>query len=72
MIEVVAAIVAAGVVANPFAVGMNVRCVGMPALVVEMTIFRRRMRISHRRGSVGWDMPATNFTVVLGKGCEGT
>jgi len=70
MIEVVVRIVAPGVVADPLAVGMDVRCVGVPGLVVVVTVFWRGMWIVNRGRPVGWDMPATTFTVVLGKGCE--
>lgn len=70
MIEVVVRIVAPGVVADPLAVGMDVRCVGVPALVVEVTVLLRGMWIVDWGRPVRWDMPTTNFTAVLGKGCE--
>ena len=72
MIEVVVRIVAPGVVADPLAVGMDVRCVGVPGLVVVVTVFRRGMWIVNRGRPVGWDMPAPTFTAVLGKGCKTT
>jgi hypothetical protein len=70
MIEVIVRIAAPGVVANPLVVGMDVRCVGVPALVVEVTVLLRGMWIVNRGRPVGWDMPTTDFTAVLGKGCE--
>jgi hypothetical protein len=72
VVEVVVRIVAPSVVADPLAIGMNVRCVRVPALVVVVTVFRRGMWIVNRGWPVGWNMPAPNFTVVLGKGGEGT
>ena len=69
MVEVVVDVVMAGVVADPFAVGMNVRRVGMAGLVVEMRSLRRWMRCARGFGTVGWDVgrSATDLTVMLGQ-----
>lgn len=48
MIDVVVRIVAPGVVADPLAVGMDVRRVRVPALVVEVTVLLRGMWIVNR------------------------
>ena len=57
MVQMVVRIVAARVVANPFSVGVNVGSIGMPSLVVEMTILLWSMRRAHRRWTVRGDMP---------------
>ena len=44
MVKMVVNVVTAGIVANPFAVGVNVRCVGMASLVVEVRGLRRWMK----------------------------
>lgn len=51
MVEVVVDIVMAGIVTDPFAVGVNVRHVGMASLVVEMRGLRRWMRCARRLGA---------------------
>ncbi|MFZ1005926.1 MAG: hypothetical protein WAN65_03760 [Candidatus Sulfotelmatobacter sp.] len=63
MVEVVVNIVMAGIVANPFAVGVNVRCVGMASLIVEVRCLRGGMRRARRFGTVGGNVrgPATNL-----------
>jgi hypothetical protein len=70
MIEVVVRIVAAGIVANPFAVGVNVWRVGMASLVVEVRVFRGRMRCARRFRTAGGDMggSAADLTAMLGQG----
>jgi hypothetical protein len=50
MIEVIVNVVASGVVADPFAVGVNVRRVGMAGMIVEM--LRRGVRRARRRRTV--------------------
>jgi len=68
MIEMHAGIVTAGVVADPFAVGMDVRGVGMSGLVVEVRGGWSRMR--NRSGTVGGDVldDAADGSAMLGKG----
>ena len=56
MVEVVVNIVMAGVVADPFAVGVNVRRGGMASLVVEVRGLRRWMGCARRLGTVGGDV----------------
>lgn len=59
VIEVVVGITRAGVVTNPFAIGVNVRRIGVPGRVAKMTFFRsrRRMRLNMRLGrAMGGDM----------------
>ena len=70
MVEVVVRIVAAGIVANPFAVGVNVWRVGMASLVVEVRVFRGRMRCARRFRTAGGDMggSAADLTAMLGQG----
>ena len=73
MIEVVVSVAAPGVVADPFAVGMNVRRVGMSALVVEVTVLRGGMRSAHRRGTVVGGVRGvftTGTAMMLGKNYE--
>jgi hypothetical protein len=70
MIKVVVGIVTAGVVSDPFAVGVDVRRVRMSGLVVEVRGCRRRM--CNRSRAVRWDVPGTTADImVLGKGCKG-
>ena len=57
MIEVVVRVVAARVMANPFAVRMDVRRVGMSGLVVEVR--SRRHRMFNRSRPMGGDVPDT-------------
>ena len=71
MIEVVVGIIAAGVVADPLAVGVNVRNIGVPRFVVEMAVVLRRMGCSHRCGSVRGNVPAAFASVVLRDRREG-
>jgi hypothetical protein len=73
MIEMHAGIVTAGVVADPFAVRMNVRSVGMSSFVVEVRGCRGRMRSSRRSGTVSGDVldAAADGSAMLGKGCNG-
>ena len=44
VIEVVVSVATAGVVADPFVVGMDVRGVGVTSAIVKVTVFRGRMR----------------------------
>ena len=62
MIEMIVNVAAAGVVANPLAVVMDVGSVGMPRFVVEMRGRLRRMRRARRSGTVLGNVgsPATN------------
>ena len=39
MIEVVVGVIAAGIISNPFAIGMNVRGIGMPFRVAKIAVF---------------------------------
>ena len=70
MVEVVVNIVMAGVVADPFAVGVNVRRVGMVSLIVEVRGLRGWMGCARRLGAAGGDVggPATNLTATLRQG----
>ena len=65
MIEVIAGIIAAGVVADPFAVGVNMRRIGMSRLVVEVSVFLSRMRLPNRSRTAGGYVSSTAATVVL-------
>jgi hypothetical protein len=69
MVEVVVNIVMAGIVADPFAVGVNVRRVGMASLVVEVRSLRGWMRCARRFGTVGRNVggSATDLTAMLGQ-----
>ena len=72
MIEVVMGIVAAGVMADPFAIGMNVRRVRMSGLVVEVTGCWGRMPSWRWSGAVRRDVPdaTADGSAMLGKGYE--
>jgi hypothetical protein len=74
MIEMIVDVAAAGVVADPLAVVMNVGRVRMPRLVVEMRGGLRRMRRARRSGTmrrdVGNSSPNTMNSSVLSKGRE--
>jgi hypothetical protein len=52
MIEVIVGIAAAGVVADPFVVGVNVGSVGMSSFVAEMAVVLRWMRCAYGRRTV--------------------
>jgi hypothetical protein len=82
-IEMIAVIASACVVANPLAVGVDVRRFGMPLPVAEISVFVDWTRFSSPCGTVSrnvltsstdFGMPATLlpsaalFIVVLGKG----
>jgi hypothetical protein len=70
MVEVVVNIVMAGVVADPFAVGVNVRRVGMACLVVEVRSLGRWMRCARRFGTVGGNVggSSADLAAMLGQG----
>lgn len=70
MVEMIVNVVTAGIVANPFAVGVNVRRVGMASPVVKVRSRRGGMRRARRFGTVGGNVrgPATNLTATLGQG----
>jgi hypothetical protein len=67
MIEVVVGIAAAGVVADPFSIGVNVRSIRMSGLIVEVPGLWCGMRRSHRRGTVSGDVSTAADFVVLCK-----
>ena len=71
VIEVVVRIVWAGVVADPFAVGVDVRRVGMTGLVVEVTVFLggSGMRSTGRSRAMGGNVggSTTDLTMMLSK-----
>jgi len=73
MIQMHTGIVTAGIVADPFAIGVDVRRVGVPGLVVKVRGCWRRFRGSRRSGTVGGDVPcaAANGSVMLSKGHDG-
>jgi hypothetical protein len=61
MVEVVMGVIAAGVVADPLIVGMDVGRVRMSASIAEVGMFGGRVRIaSDRSGTVGRYVPAAN------------
>jgi hypothetical protein len=64
MIEVVVGIVGTGIVADPFAVGVNVGGVGMAFVVVEMS--RGLMGSMHWCRTVSWNIVFPADVVVLG------
>lgn len=74
MIEMIVNVAPAGVVADPFAVVMNVGSIGMPRLVVEMRGGLHRMRRARRSGTMRRDVcNSTTNTMnssVLSKGRE--
>src|SRR5450432_3507663 len=63
MIEVVVGIVAAGVVADPLAIGVNVRHVGMARFVAEVPVFFHWMRRAHGRRTAGRNVPAPSMAL---------
>jgi hypothetical protein len=67
MIEVVVSVATAGVVADPFVVGMDVRGVGVTSAIVKVTVFRGRMRRARWSGAVSGNVSAP-VTVMLGEG----
>lgn len=73
MIEMVVRVVAAGVMADPLAIGVDMRRVGMTGVVVEVTVLLRGrgMRFVNWSRAVGGDVrgAAADF-MVLGIGCE--
>ncbi len=72
MIEMHTGIVTAGVVADPFAIGVNVRRVGMTSLVVEMSVGLGRFRSSRWSGTVSGDvLDTTADFMTLSKGYDG-
>ena len=61
MIDVVVGIIAAGVMAHPLIVGVDVGSVRMTTFVTEVRMFGRWTRIgAGRSGAVRGDVPATN------------
>ena len=75
MIEVVVRIIGAGVVANPLAVSVDVRCIGMAGLVVKVTGFLsgRGMRSVHWRWAMGGNVcrSTSNGPAMLGEHYNG-
>jgi hypothetical protein len=64
MIEMIVGVVGAAVMADPFAIGMDVRSVGMAGLVVEVRRCRDRMSNRRRTGPVLRDVPGTAADVM--------
>ena len=62
MIEVIVGITPASFVADPFAVGVNVRSIWMSTLV--NVVFRRRVWRSYRCGTVSGRMSTAAFMVL--------
>src|SRR5882724_10212858 len=56
VIEVIVGIAAAGVMADPLVVGVNVGSVGMSSFVIEMAVVLRWMRCAHGRRTMGGDV----------------
>jgi len=75
MIEVVVRIIGAGVVANPLAVSVDVRRIGMAGLVVKVTGFLsgRGMRSVHWRWAMGGNVcrSTSNGPAMLGEHYNG-
>lgn len=73
VVEMVMGVVATRVMADPLAVRVDVRRVGMSRLVVEVRIFRRGMRSLNRTWTMRGDMcrPTSDATEMLGEGDEG-
>ena len=75
IVDVVVRIVAAGVMADPFAVGVYVRGVGVPGAIVEVSVFLdwRGMGIPHWNRAVGRDVggAAADSAAMLSEGYEG-
>lgn len=71
MIDVVVEIVAARIVADPLAVGVDVGSIGMSGFVVEMTVLLNRVRSAHGRGTVGGNVSTAADSTMLREGGEG-
>jgi hypothetical protein len=75
MVDAVVRIVAAGVMADPLAVGVDVRGVGVAGAVVEVSVLLdwRGMGIPHWSGAVGRDVggAATDSAAMLSEDYEG-
>jgi hypothetical protein len=72
MVEVVVNIVMAGVVADPFAVGVDVRSVGMASFVGIVSIFDGMSVGLGRRGTVSRRMRRRSFVPFLRECRNGT
>jgi len=64
MIEVVVNVIAAGVVSDPFAVGVDVGSIGMPLFVVEVTILLCWMRFPHRSGAMSGNVSSSTAVML--------
>src|SRR5579863_7875219 len=73
MVQMHAGIVASGIVADPLAVGGDVRSVGVSGFVVEVRFFRGGRGMRCGRWAVGGNMggPSANCAMMLSECCDG-